>query len=112
MKQISQRYDVGKNALMELGGFMTIDNGEINMDDNGIKVALSTCKNIEDVFDILPFLGLDENSQKIVCEFCPSLELAYYPEMNVSSKRFGNSKVIILRHVISHKHKTNLISRV
>ena len=109
VKVIARKHRVAENPLtLEYGRFTTIENEKLLIDERGIKTAISTCTNIMQVFTYLPFLGLNETEDKVLCEFCPDAQLAYYENKGNSSQRFGNTKTIILKHVTSSKHKTNL----
>ena len=79
VKLIAEKHRVAKNPLMmEYGRFTTIQDKELLIDENGIHAALSACKNIMEVFTYLLFLGLDEEENKIQCEFRPETEITYY----------------------------------
>ena len=111
LKELTRNHRVNRNPfLMQVGTFCTINNDIIEIDDIGIKKALATCKNIEQVFVCLPFLSLSDSFDKIICEFCPDIELTYYAEVNESSKRFSNTKKVIHCHVTRHKHKENMLA--
>ena len=108
VKLIAEKHRVSTNPLMlEYGRYTTLENNEVLIDGNGIQKALKTCKDIMEVFVYLPFLGLDEHEEHVICDFC-SEKLKYYKENNMSSKRFGNTKTIILKHVQSQSHKKNM----
>ena len=108
VRLLAEKHRVAKNPLMlEYGRYTTIENKELVIDSDGIQRALATCKNIMQVFVFLPFLGLDEKEECIICEFCTGT-ISYYKEHNATSKRFGNTKTAILRHVESLSHKRNI----
>ena len=110
LKLVAQKHRVSTNPLMmEFGQFSSIDKNNIEIDHDGIKIALVSCKNIEEVFVFLPFLGLNDDSDKIICEFCPNTQIQYFPDNNPSSHRFGNTKTAILKHSTSQSHKQNLL---
>ena len=88
MKLIAEKQRVATNPLMlEFGRYTTIENNELLIDGDGIQKALATCKDIMQVFVFLPFLGLDDKEEVVICEFCTE-KITYYKECNATSKRF------------------------
>ena len=106
LKLIAEKHRVSTNPLMlEYGSYASLENGKLEIDSDGIHAALIGCKNIQQVIAHLPFIGLTENGNKLACEFCPSVELIYYPCHNQTSQKFGNTKNVILKHVTSLRHE-------
>ena len=106
LKLIAQKHRVKTNPiLLEYGSYASIVNGQLVVDKDAIQAALARCHNIEQVISYLPFIGLTENEDKVVCEFCPSTELAFYRDRNRTSHCFANCKKIILSHVNSDRHR-------
>jgi hypothetical protein len=77
---VAEKNRIKDNPLRsEYGGFVSLNmEKELVLDEDALHRAILGCKNIVDVFAVLPFLSLTENEDVIECEFCPGTHIVYH----------------------------------
>ena len=94
--------------------------GLVTFDEDGLKVAFShKCRDINDIKRYCPFFELnndedlneDEDDDFLYCSFCPGKRLKYV-KRDTDHKAFSNAKKVIVKHVLSFSHKTNVVQLI
>lgn len=65
---------------LDYGRFAVVKDGSLDIDEDSIKRAFSSCRDLADVVAQFPFIGLDDEGSRLICDFCPSRTFVYYPD--------------------------------
>ena len=67
---------------LDYGSMLTLKDGELKIDEDGLKRAMLGWKSGLDIIRDLSFMGLSEDESYLECEYCPGVKLSYYPPAN------------------------------
>ena len=105
IKLLLEKHSIKANPLAkDYGSYASIQDHVIVFEKERLKIDLR-CVDVDHLFSTFPFLGFDdEEGEMIKCEFCPTVLIRSYASRDRSSQRFGNTKSMILTHLLSHGH--------
>ena len=106
IKLLLEKHSIKANPLAkDYGSYASIQDHVIVFEKERLKIDLRRCVDVDHSFSTFPFLGFDdEEGEMIKCEFCPTVLIRSYTSRDRSSQRFGNTKSMILTHLLSHGH--------